>query len=99
MLSPLPETAGLVTEGWKTAIRSPRHWSTELCYLQKIPTDAMAGDDRFRVFGEDRNILDYLLYEVHIPFAIDRDEVSCTLVAGPCLVDHFCGHIGKTPRG
>ena len=40
-----------------------------------------------------------LLNEVHIPFAIDRDEVSCTLVTGPCLVDHFCGHIGKTPRG
>src|SRR5262249_3236734 len=40
-----------------------------------------------------------LLNEVHIPFAIDRDEVSCALVTGPCLVDHFCGHIGKTPRG
>jgi hypothetical protein len=40
-----------------------------------------------------------LLNEVHIPFAIDRDEVSCTPVTSPRLVDHFCGHIGKTSRG
>src|SRR5215469_5170717 len=39
-----------------------------------------------------------LLHEVHIPFAIDRDKVTCALVTGPRLVNHFCGHVGETSR-
>jgi hypothetical protein len=67
--------------------------------VERVPIHTHLGVANTVKTGRPRSEYPRLLNEVHIPFAVDRDEVSCTLVAGPCLVDHFCGHIGKTPRG